>query len=70
MHITVDATYEKGILKPNEPLQLSEGSRVRLTITPADEEYDPLEAVIGICDSGRSDGAERHDQYIYGKLRQ
>ena len=42
--------------------------RVRVTITPADEDYDPLEAVIGIGD-GPPDGAENHDKYIYGKLR-
>lgn len=66
MTLTVEATYENGMLKPKQPLTLPEGTEVRLTITPVDEEYDPLEAVIGICD-GPADGAANHDKYIYGK---
>ena len=31
-----------------------------------DEDYDPLDAVIGICKGGPRDGAENHDKYIYG----
>jgi len=69
MAIVVEATYQNGILKPKEPLALAEGAEVRLTIAPAGECYDPLEAVIGIGESGRTDGAEHHDQYIYGKIR-
>ena len=69
MPIVVDATYQNGILKPKEPLTLAEGAEVRLTIAPAGEPYDPLEAVIGIGESGRTDGAEHHDRYIYGKIR-
>ena len=69
MAIVVEATYQNGILKPKQPLTLAEGTEVHLTITPAEEHYDPLEAVIGIGESGRTDGAEHHDQYIYGKTR-
>jgi len=68
MSTVVDAVYENGMLKLAQPLSLPEGMRVRVTITPADEDYDPLEAVIGICD-GPPDGAENHDKYIYGRLR-
>ncbi len=68
MSTTVEAVYENGMLKLAEPISLPEGMRVRLTITPADEDYDPLAAVIGIGD-GPPDGAENHDKYIYGKLR-
>jgi predicted DNA-binding antitoxin AbrB/MazE fold protein len=68
MAIIVEATYQNGILKPKQPLTLAEGAEVRLTVTPAGEAYDPLEAVIGIGD-GPPDGAENHDKYIYGKLR-
>ena len=67
MSTVAEAVYENGILRPIQPLSLPEGMRVRLTITPADEDYDPLGAVIGICD-GPADGAENHDKYIYGKL--
>jgi predicted DNA-binding antitoxin AbrB/MazE fold protein len=68
MSTVVDAVYENGTLKLAQPLALPEGMRVRVTITPADQNYDPLEAVIGICD-GPPDGAENHDKYIYGRLR-
>ena len=67
MAIVVEAIYENGILKPKEPLTLAEGAEVRLTITPAAEPYDPLEAVIGICDEGPDLSlAARHDEVIYG----
>ena len=65
MAIVVEATYQNGILKPKEPLSLAEGADVRLTIVPAHDDYDPLEAVIGIGE-GLPDGADHHDKYIYG----
>jgi len=68
MSITVEAIYENGQLKFREPVVLAEGTPVRVTITPMDEEYDPLDAVIGICKDGPRDGAENHDKYIYGDL--
>jgi predicted DNA-binding antitoxin AbrB/MazE fold protein len=64
--ITVEATYANGVLTPKQPLALPEGADVRLTIDPAHKDRDPLEAVIGIGDSGRTDGADNHDHYIYG----
>ena len=63
MSTVVEAVYENGTLKLVEPLPLPEGTRVRLTVVPADEVYDPLAAVIGIGE-GRPDGAENHDKYI------
>lgn len=66
MTLTLEATYESGQLKFKEPLALAEGTAVRVTITPVDEEYDPLDAVIGICTGGPGDGAANHDKYIYG----
>ena len=33
MTITVDGTYENGVLRPDQPLQLPENSRVRMSIT-------------------------------------
>jgi len=69
MSTVVEAVYENGTLKLAQPLALPEGTRVRVTIAPADEVCDPLEGVIGIGDSGRTDGAEHHDKYIYGKIR-
>ena len=32
MNITVDATYEDGVLKPSQPLPLNEHERVRITV--------------------------------------
>lgn len=68
MTLTIDATYENGVLKPRQPLPVTDGAEVRLSISLGDDDYDPLEAVIGIGD-GPSDGADNHDKYIYGKDR-
>jgi len=61
MTVTIDATYENGVLKPKQPLALTEGSQVRVTLNTADEDHDPLEGVIGIGSSGRTDGADQHE---------
>jgi predicted DNA-binding antitoxin AbrB/MazE fold protein len=66
MTFTIDAIYENGVLKPKEPLVLVEGTEVRVSLCTVDEDYDPLDAVIGIGESGRTDGADQHDHYIYG----
>ena len=42
MSTVVEAVYENGMLKLAQPLSLPEGMRVRVTITPTDEDYDPL----------------------------
>ncbi len=68
MAITIEATYKKGVLRPKKRLKLPEGSKVRVTITPVEEE-DFLADVIGIGASGRTDGAANHDKYIYKKKR-
>ncbi len=69
MSITVEATVENGQLRVKQPLALANGTTVQLTITPVPDQQDPLANVIGIGDSGRTDGPERHDRYIYGKIR-
>ena len=69
MAITVEATYENGVLKPSRPLTLAEGTEVRLTISPLDEDYDPLDSVIGICKEGPDISlAQRHDEILYGSI--
>jgi predicted DNA-binding antitoxin AbrB/MazE fold protein len=65
MTLTIHATYENGVLKPNRPLTLAEGTEVRLVVSPVDNAEDPLARVIGIGKSGRTDGAANHDHYIY-----
>jgi predicted DNA-binding antitoxin AbrB/MazE fold protein len=34
MSITVDATYEDGVLKPDEPLPFKQHDKVRVTVEP------------------------------------
>ncbi len=35
MSVTVEAVYENGVLKPNEPLPFKEHETVRITVEPA-----------------------------------
>jgi predicted DNA-binding antitoxin AbrB/MazE fold protein len=67
--MTIQATFQDGAFKPEQPVALPEGTKVELQVNPVDPNFDPLEAVIGIGDSGRTDGAANHDKYIYGKIR-
>lgn len=67
MTITVDATFEDGQLKLKEPVVLAEGTPVRVTITPVAPPGDPFAGLVGMFSSGRTDGAENHDKYSYGK---
>ncbi len=69
MTITVEAVYRNGRLEFKKPIPLAEGTPVRVQITPVGEDDDPLAAVIGIGESGRTDGAEQHDHYIYGTTK-
>lgn len=66
MTTIIKATYKNGVLTPQKPLELAEGAEVELTLTRPPEDDDPLAGVIGIGDSGRTDGADNHDHYIYG----
>jgi predicted DNA-binding antitoxin AbrB/MazE fold protein len=34
MPLTVEAVYENGVLKPNQPLPLNEHEKVRVTVEP------------------------------------
>jgi predicted DNA-binding antitoxin AbrB/MazE fold protein len=76
MTITVEATYEDGVLKPEAPLNLKEKSKVTLTIeTPQEtktDDDDPTgwktaERFIGMW-KGAPEGdpiAREHDKHIY-----
>jgi predicted DNA-binding antitoxin AbrB/MazE fold protein len=48
MTITINATYENGVLKPESPLPLSEHEKVRVTVEPQ----------VGIDFRGRQIGTE------------
>jgi predicted DNA-binding antitoxin AbrB/MazE fold protein len=65
MTVTIEAVYANGTFQPKQPLDLAEGTQVRLTVHTADEAEDPFEAVIGTCE-GPPDGAANHDKYLYG----
>lgn len=67
MTLTVDATWQGGVLTPKQPVELPEGAEVRVSIHVPDESEDPLAAVIGIGDDASiSDAAKKHDRYLYG----
>jgi predicted DNA-binding antitoxin AbrB/MazE fold protein len=69
MTLTIEAVYAHGVLTPKQPLTLADGTLVHLAVTPVDDDYDPLDAVIGICTEGPDVSlAERHDEIIYGGL--
>jgi predicted DNA-binding antitoxin AbrB/MazE fold protein len=71
MSITIEAIYQNGSFKLNEPLQLAEGSSVRLVIHLIVDAGDPLDEVIGIVKDGPDLSlAERHDEIVYGGLVQ
>lgn len=72
MAITIDATYENGVLKPAQPLPLSEHEKVRVTVEPS---RPPIwERIAALADDATpeelakppTDGASQHDHYIYG----
>jgi predicted DNA-binding antitoxin AbrB/MazE fold protein len=73
--ITIGATYENGVLKPDAPLGLQEKAKVRVTIEepmPASsDEDDPtgwkaIDALRGIVRGAPKDVSENHDKYLYG----
>lgn len=69
MTITTEAVFHNGQLQFKEPVPLTEGTPVRVAITPLDEDYDPLDEVVGICTEGPDMSlAERHDAIVYGGL--
>ncbi len=49
MTITVAAIYEKGVLRPRQPLELAEGTEVRLTISTAVGERQTAKLESPLC---------------------
>ncbi|MFL5339841.1 MAG: antitoxin family protein [Gemmataceae bacterium] len=72
MSITVEAIYEGGVLKPVQPLPLSEHERVRITVEVAQPTL--AERIVAraralppeVVEAWPTDGASQHDHYIYG----
>jgi predicted DNA-binding antitoxin AbrB/MazE fold protein len=47
MTLTVEATYENGVLKPSQPLPFKEHEKVRLTIEPAQNWVQATAGIFG-----------------------
>lgn len=67
MRLTVEAVIKNGQLKFKKPILLAEGTPVHVTITPVSTADDPFADIIGVCHSGRTDGAANHDTYLKRK---
>ena len=67
---TIRAVYQKGMLRPLEPVEgLADQTLVKITVEVEEErlsDEDPILEAIGLCRGGPEDGAEQHDHYIYG----
>lgn len=73
MTITTDAVYEGGVLRPARPLDLKDGERVRVTVTPtpprpSDEEIvamiqaaQSLEELFAIANAYPDDRGDGYD---------
>ena len=68
MPMIIVAIYENGVFRPLEPVDLPEGSRVRLAVKLIENESDNgLDAIYEIMDrrfnSGEHDVAARHNEH-------
>lgn len=69
----ITAIYEDGILKPLQALDLRDHQRVKLEIIPEEEtsliesQKKALLEMAGIGNSGLTDIARKHNQYLYQK---
>ena len=74
--MTINAIYENGVFKPQEPVRLDEHTEVEVSIrteVPVDA-ADPTgwkaaEALIGFIIDAPPDMAEHHDAYLRGERR-
>lgn len=69
----IEAIYENGVFKPQEPVHLAERTEVEVLMpaTTSLDVGDPTgwkmaEALIGFIDDAPADMAEHHDHYLYG----
>jgi predicted DNA-binding antitoxin AbrB/MazE fold protein len=66
---TIHAIFENGVFKPKEHVDLPERSQVEFEprIIPKSNDADDQESIYTILreryDSGKSDGAERHNEH-------
>ena len=69
---TIEAIYEKGVFRPVEKIELSEGERVNITVEvkvvpPKDSAEDFSNIAV---DAGITDLATNVDYYLYGLPKQ
>lgn len=69
---TVEAVFDGKVLLPGEPLDLHEGTRVRITVEPIEEpetKASPsfLKTARSLQLEGPYDWSERIDEYLYGE---
>ncbi len=78
MTTSVNAVYENGVFKPEEPVRLKERTRVHLVIESASSEvcadegdttgWKAIDELIGFIKGGPREAIGRdHDKYLYGK---
>lgn len=75
MTTTIEAVYERGVLRLKEPIALADGTIVEVTITttePSDESKTPAEILSAIASlPAEGDGQEfsgrDHDKILYGE---
>jgi predicted DNA-binding antitoxin AbrB/MazE fold protein len=72
--MTVKAIYQKGVFRPQGPVELEEHTVVEVLIpeNPAADADDPTgwkaaEELIGFIEDAPADMAENHDRYMYGQ---
>jgi predicted DNA-binding antitoxin AbrB/MazE fold protein len=74
----IDAVYSDGVLRPNEPLPLADGTRLRLEVVEDSapvQQWDPkriaeaVERIAPMPMESAQDGepvGREHDRYLYG----
>ncbi len=74
MTITIEATYEQGVLKPLEPIPLVEGTKVEIVVlaeTEKSPKTNPVDILAEIAamplENGSEFSGQDHDQILYSK---
>ncbi len=75
---TIEAIYEKGVFKPLKKVKFHERERVKLTISPSEQDEAQIKRFVdrqkkaflkiaGTGSSGLTDVSKNHNKYLYGK---
>jgi predicted DNA-binding antitoxin AbrB/MazE fold protein len=62
MQERIDATFENGVFKPNEPVHVSEGQRVSLRIEFVSADADDLSETQDLLDSDLADSCHQNGE--------